>query len=273
MATDPVEAAQTFVNNFNNEYEKRHLEFEQQFWGTKMALSNTAEVTYSTDLLSSTKAAMENLLSDPTNLQKAQEFRQNLPPDAPETLVKTLAVIVKTCRCYDMSSAPQARKLREETAKLEGDLERARNRDLTLGYTDSNGKFCETSSVGLRNVMKTHPDEAVRKSAYDALRSIAPFCLEHGFVEIIKLRTQMAKSLGFQDYYDYKVTNSEGFGKEKLFQILDTLEQGTKPILKQARDELEKRFGREALEPWNTGFMISVSGRGTVRSCGKSQTN
>lgn len=265
-SNNPVEAAQIFVNHFNNEYEAKHLAFEEQFWGTKMALSSTAEATYSTELLSSTKAAMENLLSDPANLQKAQELRQNLPTDdAPQSLTQTLDVIIKTCRCYDMSSAPEARKLRDQTAKLEGDLEHARNRDLTLGYkyTDptNNGKrkFCETSSVGLRNVMKTHADQAVRKSAYEALRSIGPFCLDHGFVEIIKLRTQMAKSLGFQDYYDYKVTNSEGFGKEKLFQILDTLEQGTRPILKQAREDLEQRFGKEALEPWNSGFMISVS--------------
>jgi len=105
--------------------------------------------------------------------------------------------------------------------------------------------------------MKTHPDESVRKACYDALRSIGPFCLEHGFVEIIKLRTRMAKRLGFQDFYDYKVTNSEGFGKDKLFEILDSLEKDTRSIMIKARQELEARFGKDALQPWNTGFMIS----------------
>ncbi|CAB9506763.1 Peptidase family M3 [Seminavis robusta] len=264
MTTNPQEiAAQAFVDDFNKEYEAKHLAFEKQFWGNKMALSSTPEDTYSSDLLSSTKAEMENLLSDPTVLQRAQEFRNNLimaekkdtPPE--DNLMKTLDIIIKTCKCYDMSSAPEARKLREDTSKLESSLELARNRSLTLGYTLLDGTFQETSSVGLRNVMKTHQEEAVRKSAYDALRSIGPFCLGHGFVEIIKLRNRMAKSLGFQDYYDYKVTNSEGFGKDKLFQILDTLEQGTRPIMEKARTELERRFGKEALEPWNTGFMIS----------------
>jgi hypothetical protein len=38
-----------------------------------------------------------------------------------------------------------------------------------------------------------------------------------------RFANKMAKSLGFIDYYDYKVTNAEGFGKAKLFEILDGL--------------------------------------------------
>jgi hypothetical protein len=57
--------------------------------------------------------------------------------------------------------------------------------------------------------MRTSKDEAIRKAAYEGLRSVGPFVLENGFVEIIKLRNKMAKS-GFIDYYDYKVTNAEG---------------------------------------------------------------
>jgi hypothetical protein len=257
--TSAVEQAKAFVDEFNADYESKHLKFEEQFWGTKMVLSSTPEVTYSAENLSATKAEMENLLSDPSIRQKAEELRNSMPPDAPPDLAKTLDIIIKTCRCYDMSSAPEAKKLREETAKLESELEHARNRLLTLGYNTPERLFVETSSVGLRNVMKTNPDESVRKSAYEGLRSIGPFNLAHGFVEIVKLRTRMAKSLGFQDYYDYKVTNSEGFGKDKLFEILDTLEKGTRPILVQARQELARKFGKEALEPWNTGFMSSVS--------------
>ena len=259
-----IEEAQAFVDRFNSDYEAAHLAYEEQFFGLKMALSSTADNTYSSVLLSQTKAAMESLLSDPETRRTAEEWRANVGSidRVPSDLTKTLDVIIKTCRCYDMT--PSAKAVREETAKLEADLEMARNRSLTLGYhTRDKGSgdkvFHETSSVGLRNAMKTHPDELVRKSCFDALRSIGPFCLEHGFVEIIKLRTKMAKSLGFQDYYDYKVTNSEGFGKDKLFEILDTLEQGTRPIMVRAREELEKRFGKEALEPWNTGYFISVS--------------
>jgi hypothetical protein len=38
---------------------------------------------------------------------------------ADSDLVKTLDIIIRTCRCYDMSSAPEAKKLRQETGKME----------------------------------------------------------------------------------------------------------------------------------------------------------
>lgn len=59
------------------------------------------------------------------------------------------------CYCYIMESE-EAKKLREETTKIEGQLEAARNH-LTLGAT-INGKFEEMSSVGLRNKVRVDPD-------------------------------------------------------------------------------------------------------------------
>jgi len=237
----------------------RHYAFEEQFWGTKMALASRDEVTFSSEELSRTKKEMEDLLSDPNILNEAQELREKLPGDAPSDLAKTLDIIIRTCQCNDMSSSPEAKTIREETSKIESNLEMARN-GMKLGYTDpSTGEFHEMSSVGLRNLMRTSPDEATRKAAYEGLRSIGPFVCSNGFVEIVKKRNHLAKQLGFEDYYDYKVTNAEGFNKEKLFEILDGLEEGTRPLMVEGRMELERRFGESALEPWNTSFMMAGS--------------
>ena len=130
---------------------------------------------------------------------------------------------------------------------------------MKLGRTLEDGSFESLSSVGLRNLMTTNKDEVVRKSAYGGLRTIGPFVCENGFVEIIKLRNKLAKALGFVDYYDYKVTNAEGMSKDKLFEILDGLESGTRPIMEASLKELEKRHGSEALHPWNTSFMLAGS--------------
>lgn len=237
----------------------RHYAFEEQFWGTKMALASRDDVTFSSEELARTKKEMEDLLSDPSILQQAQELRESLPVEAPEDLKKTLDVIIRTCKCNDMSSSPEAKLVREETSKIESDLEMLRN-SMKLGYKDpATGEFHEMSSVGLRNLMRTSSDEAVRKAAYEGLRSIGSFVCNHGFVEIVKKRNQLAKMLGFEDYYDYKVTNAEGFNKEKLFEILDGLEEGTRPLMLKGREELERRFGKSALEPWNTSFMMAGS--------------
>jgi len=69
----------------------------------------------------------------------------------------------------------------------------------------------------------------------------------------------MAAKLGYVDYYDYKVTQAEGFGKARLFEILDTLEVGTRELLGQARKRLAQEKGDSALKPWNMGYMMAGS--------------
>ena len=191
-----TEKARSFCDHFNAEYEAKHQAFERQFWGTKMNLSGD----YSAELLSQTKADMESLLSDAQIYQNAKDLRQQLDETNAEDpdLIKMLDIIIRTCRCYGMP--PEAKAIREETSAIESKLEMARN-DMTLGYTDPKGIFVKQSSVGLRNLLRTDPDERVRQAAYQSLRSIGPFVLEHGFVEIIKLRNRLAKSLGYVDYY------------------------------------------------------------------------
>jgi Zn-dependent oligopeptidase len=107
--------------------------------------------------------------------------------------------------------------------------------------------------------MSTSDDEMVRKAAYEGLRAIGPFVCENGFVEIINLRNKLAKALGFEDYYDYKVTNAEGMSKQTLFEILDGLEEGTRSIMEKSAKELEARHGKDALEPWNTSYKLAGS--------------
>jgi len=271
--TSTMAAAQTFVDNFNKSYAEKHEMFENQFWGTKMALSSTSKTPYSTDLLSRTKKEMEDLLSDATILQNAKSHRDaiqnaiegdaNIHDDTKTTttttkdLLKVLNIIIRTCQCNEFPT-PEIKSIREKTNETEGNLEKSRN-EMSLGYTDADGVFQSASSVGLRTFMSTSPSESVRKSAYDGMRSIGTFVCEEGFLEIVQLRNQLAKLLGFEDYYDYTVTNAEGFGKVKLFEILDGLEKGTRPLMVKARQELEKRHGKEALDPWNTEFMMAGS--------------
>lgn len=267
--TSAITAAQTFVDNFNKSYAEKHEMFENQFWGTKMALSSTESTPYSTDLLSRTKKEMEDLLSDATMLQNAKSHRDAIQKEAKgegkdascvdttNDLLKVLNIIIRTCQCNEFPS-PEAKSIREKTNEIEGELEKSRN-EMSLGYTDADGVFQAASSVGLRTLMRTSPSSTVRKSAYDGLRSIGSFVCGNGFLEIVRLRNQLAKLLGFEDYYDYTVTNAEGFGKAKLFEILDGLEEGTRSLMLKARQELENMHGKEALHPWNTGFMMAGS--------------
>jgi len=53
------------------------------------------------------------------------------------------------------------------------------------------------------------------------------------------------------------VSQAEGFNKQRLFEILDTLEAGTRDLMTKARAQLAASKVKEALEPWNTGYMMA----------------
>jgi hypothetical protein len=54
-----------------------------------------------------------------------------------------------------------------------------------------------------------------------------------------------------------QVTAAEGFGKGRLFEILDDLEEKTRPIMQEARQRLAKEKGPSALEPHNIGYALA----------------
>jgi len=80
-STSITSKAQAFVDDFNQAYKEKHVAFENQFWGTRTALSYNDDVVHRTELLSKTKAAMEDLLSDPEVLKEAMNHLEALQDD------------------------------------------------------------------------------------------------------------------------------------------------------------------------------------------------
>ncbi|GFR51274.1 hypothetical protein Agub_g13582 [Astrephomene gubernaculifera] len=172
-----------------------------------------------------------------------------------EEQARVLRIMERTFGCY-ITEDPRAAELKEKINSMEAELAQARNQ-MSLGYTDpASGTFRPASSVQLRNSLRVSDQEATRKACYEGLRSIGPFVAEK-FVEIVKQRNRLAKLLGFEDFYDYKVTSAEGFGKSRLFSILDDLETRTAPIMAAARERLAREKGEAALEPHNLSYSLA----------------
>ena len=106
---------------------------------------------------------------------------------------KTLKMLERTFGCYIMESE-EALALRKEATAIEGTLEASRNK-MTLGAT-IDGKFEEMSSVGLRNKMRTDPNESTRKACWEGLRTIGDFVTANGFVERA-MRPVLGGNVGF----------------------------------------------------------------------------
>jgi len=138
--------ARSFINEVNTRYETLHRAFEEQFWGTKMAL---ASPKYSIPELTRTKEEMEAFLADDSKLSKSRELlAQAETAELSDSETRTLKIFERTFGCYIME-APEARELRASSTRAEGALEDARNK-MVLGATLPGKGFVEMSSVGLR---------------------------------------------------------------------------------------------------------------------------
>jgi oligoendopeptidase F len=123
------------------------------------------------------------------------------------------------------------------------------------GYIDPyTKKFMIASNVKMRAMMSTNPDEKIRKACFDAGEKLAHEYLNE-YLQIIQLRNQFAKTLGYDDFYDYKVRHEDGMTKDELFGLFDNVYQKTKYAFIDIR-KLEKTMPG-LRKPWNFNYMMA----------------
>ncbi|KAJ9446281.1 Oligopeptidase A [Diplonema papillatum] len=250
MTAPTGSTVQEYIDEMNTKYDLLHRAFEDNFWATKMNLKGN-----SSEQLSKTKTEYESFLQ---NKQALEAVRQKLnDPTATDEQKRILKTMERTYLCYLMES-DEAASIKELCVAKESELEAARNK-MKLGYTDpKTNEFKPASSVLLSTVMRTNDDEATRKACFEGIQSICSFVVGP-LCEVAKLRNSYSKKNGYGDYYEYKIQTTEGFDKQRLFDILDDLEQKTRPMLLKAREQLAEEKGEGALQPWNMGYKMAGS--------------
>ena len=238
-----AETAQ-ILNNLTKQFLDVHTTKENLFWETKMGLGADPDATQ----LKLSKAE----IGVTQFLQNAETLR-NLTKIAPPADKNEGKVLHGWIRLFQANAIedPKAQALSEEIIGLEGDLQAIRGA-MKLGYTDpKTGAFVAASSNVLSNMVLIETDEAMRKAAFEGRRSIEPFAIENGFLEIVKKRNELGRMLGFEDYYDMKVQRTEGFSKKELFRLLDDLEERTRDVARASIENYAKERGADAIKPWN----------------------
>ncbi len=233
----------SLFNDLNQTYLQRHTTREDAFWANKMGLS-----TYTDGDFEKHEFALKDFITDASWLPKIREElkRTNLT----ETEQIGLNGWLKFFEANAIESE-EAKALQKKIIEMEGELYRARGK-MKLGYIDpETGEFVEASSVQLRLIIQTDASEAKRKAAWEGLRSIETYVLEHGFAEIVKQRNRLGRLLGYKDFYDYRVKVNEGFSKENLFELLDELEVNTREACKASVERIRKEKGDAAAQAWN----------------------
>ncbi|HEY0463438.1 MAG TPA: M3 family metallopeptidase [Polyangiaceae bacterium] len=241
-------SAASYLDALDERYAALHSAKEDAFWAAKMGLGADAQQAQTE--LDARDLALQQFLQASDQLTRLRELRaQN---DDQRLRVEGW---LRTFGAHTIDS-PRGAALAQELAADDGRLQVARG-EMKLGFEDPKGGFVAASSIALSHMLQNDPDEARRQAAFDGLRSIESHVLERGYLQIVAKRNELGRTLGAEDYYDWKAKRIEGMSKNQLFVLLDELEERTRPAARAFVDDARRRHGEQASKPWNLGQLTS----------------
>ena len=243
-------AVTTYLDSLDERYAALHTAKEDAFWSAKMGLG--ADPERSQAELDARDLALQQFLQAPTQLTAVRGLLASAQGDEERLRVEGWQ---RTFAAHTIDSSTGAA-LAEELAADDGRLQIKRG-EMKLGFQDPAQGFVPASSVKLSNMIQNDADEVRRHAAFDGLRSIEKHVLDNGFLELVAKRNRLGRSLGGEDYYDWKAKRVEGMSKSELFALLDELEERTRPAARAFVEGARHKHGERASKPWNLGYLTS----------------
>ncbi len=175
----------------------------------------------------------------------AHPSRQNLMRENPkrfEVLDRNTALHVELYREENVPLETEEAKLSQQYQKLIGSL--------TVNFRG------EEKTLVQMGVYLEEPDRALRQEAWELVskrRLQEKESLESNFDQLVKIREQMAKNAGFENYRDYTFRRMGRFDytPEDCFKFHDAIEKEVVPVIRQLQAERKQQLGLSQLRPWD----------------------
>jgi oligoendopeptidase F len=231
-----------FLDYLNNTYYLLHKSYEDAFWNFRMGIRDDGEKMNRAE-------AKRDAFRSNKELKKVVE--EHIKKNKGK-LKKRLEIWNKFFGLFQIPD--EAVPIRKKVAELEEKVLKVHS-TRKEGYIDpKNGTFIEASRNKMRTMMRTHPEESIRKACFEAIEKLPLETLDD-YIQIIKYRNEYARVLGYEDFYDYKIHLDEGISKDKLFSIFEKIYEKTKYAFENVREMEKTRPGLR--KPWNFGYMLT----------------
>ena len=248
-----MQSARAYFDYLNHAYVAVHRAKEELFWSTYMATSRDHEAFVRAE------SAFKDFIGDPETLTKTREAlaaaRAAAPGPERDALVHGLEGWLALLEANIIDSA-EGRTLMRDLIDAEARLFEDK-RAHEPRHIGEHGELEIASLPMLATNLATNPVEARRKSSFDALRGIERWVLDHGFLDLVRLRNRFARSLGFDNFFDLKLQKNERMTTADLRRLLDDFLRQTDAANARTLADLRVRHGDDATAPWNLRFHAS----------------
>jgi hypothetical protein len=248
-----MHSAREYFDYLNHAYVAVHKAKEDLFWATYMATSGDHSG------FARAEGAYKEFIGEPAKLTKTRDEMAKVraaPASAErDALLHGLGGWLALFEANIIDS-PDGRSLMREIVDTESALfERKRAHEVR--HLNERGEWEVASLPMLATNLATNPVEERRKSSFDAFRSIEQWVLDHGFLDLVRLRNRFARALGYENYFALKLQKNERMETPALLRLLDDFVGQTDASHGRALADLRARHGDAATTPWNLRFHAS----------------
>ncbi|HFT5241016.1 TPA: M3 family metallopeptidase [Yersinia enterocolitica] len=247
-----MQQALSYFTDLNRDYLAVHQTKEDLFWQNYMGLGGDDIAQQ----FSAAQTAYKRFISQSRRLKELRDLvaaLESQPVTAErDALLHGLQGWYRFFECNSIED-PKAQALLDEIIAAESSLYQQRMA-FTLTHLDTTGERVPASLGELLTNQGTNENEEYRHSSQLALRELEQWLLHNGLPELINLRNRFARQMGYRNYFDYKVNQTERMTPEQLFAILDRFEAQTREANQRSLQQLAAQKGSAALEPWNIRF-------------------
>lgn len=235
-------SSKQLLEKLNSDYSRLHASFENAFWDLRMGIVKKGKKMNDAEAKRSAFRSNKKLKTEvEIAIKKAKGVEK-----------KRLEIWNKFFGLYQIPD--HAVPIRAKVAELEEKVLKVHS-TRKEGYIDpKTAAFTDASRNKMRAMMRTSPDESIRKACFEALEKL-PLDTLDDYIQIINLRNEYARALGYGDFYDYKIHLDEGITKDELFSIFEKIYKKTKYAFENIRALEKEKPGLR--KPWNFGYMMT----------------
>lgn len=229
------QSAHRLVERLSERFERSEVAFHEAYWESQIEASESNDRRRA-----ELELEVSRIKGDATALEEVNQALSE--PIHDDRLRRQLEVLRMSLTANQMSEEE-----RERIVGLSGAVES----DFATHRPEVDGKRLNDNEI--EDVLTDSDDVELRKRAWYASKEIGGIVVDR-VVELVRVRNEVARNLGFADYYRMELDLQE-IEEGWLFDLMDELEALTTQPFSEWKDQLDDRlrgrFGTSELFPWH----------------------